>query len=105
MTAEGIRCEVAAPSKLHCPAGDRVKTDARDALHLARLLRLDEVVSVRVPTETQEAARIGCVPGRRPGRILTSLSLTAPAFWSPRAGCPRGGTRACSAGVLPNRGR
>jgi transposase len=39
------------------PAGDRIKADARDALHLARLLRLDEVVSVWVPTEAQEAAR------------------------------------------------
>ena len=57
LTGAGIRCEVAASSKLQRPAGDRVKTDARDALHLARLLRLDEVVSVRVPTEAQEAAR------------------------------------------------
>ena len=38
----GIRCEVVAPSKLQRPSGDRVKTDARDAVHLARLLRLDE---------------------------------------------------------------
>ncbi len=35
--AFGIRCVVAAPSKLQRPSGDRVKTDARDALHLARL--------------------------------------------------------------------
>ncbi len=53
----GVRCEVAASSKLHRPPGDRVKTDARDALHLARLLRLDEVTSVRVPTGAEEAAR------------------------------------------------
>jgi transposase len=53
----GIRCEVAAPSKLQRPAGDRVKTDARDAMHLAKLLRLDEVVSVTVPSLVQEAAR------------------------------------------------
>ena len=33
-----VRCEVAASSKLQRPAGGRVKTDARDALHLARLL-------------------------------------------------------------------
>ncbi len=32
LTAAGIRCEVAAPSKLQRPAGDRVKTDARDAI-------------------------------------------------------------------------
>jgi transposase len=53
----GIRCVVAAPSKLQRPAGDRVKTDAKDAVHLARLLRLDEVTAVSVPTRDQEAAR------------------------------------------------
>lgn len=57
LTAAGIRCEVAAPSKLQKPAGDRVKTDARDAVHLARLLRLDEITSVAIPTVDQEAAR------------------------------------------------
>ena len=56
LTDAGLRCEMMASSKLQRPAGDRVKTD-RDALHLARLLRLDEVVSVRVPTESEEAAR------------------------------------------------
>lgn len=39
LTEAGIRCVVAALSKLQRPAGDRVKTDAEDALHLARLLR------------------------------------------------------------------
>ncbi len=53
----GVRCVVAAPSKLQRPSGDRVKTDARDAIHLARLLRLDEVTPVVVPSVTQEAAR------------------------------------------------
>jgi transposase len=48
---------VAAPSKLQRPSGDRVKTDARDAIHLARLLRLDEVSAVVVPSVEQEAAR------------------------------------------------
>jgi transposase len=57
LVAAGIRCVVAAPSKLQRPSGDRVKTDARDAVHLARLLRLDEVTPVVVPTVTQEAAR------------------------------------------------
>ena len=38
LTGRGIRCVVAAPSKMHRPSGDRVKTDARDALLLARLL-------------------------------------------------------------------
>jgi transposase len=57
LTATGIRCEVLAPSKLQRPAGDRVKTDARDAVHLARLLRLNEFTSVSVPTIDQENAR------------------------------------------------
>jgi transposase len=52
-----IRCEVAAPSRLVRPSGDRVKTDAKDALLLARLLRMDEIVSVTVPSVEQEAAR------------------------------------------------
>jgi transposase len=53
----GIVCMVAAPSKLVRPSGDRVKTDARDARHLARLLHLGEVVEVSVPSVGQEAAR------------------------------------------------
>ena len=57
LTAAGIRCQVAAPSKLQRPSGDRVKTDARDAVHLARLLRLDEITAVAIPTVEQEAAR------------------------------------------------
>jgi len=55
--AAGIRCEVVAPSKTQRPSGDRVKTDARDAMHLAKLLRLDEIVAVSVPSVEQEAAR------------------------------------------------
>lgn len=57
LKAAGIRCEVVAPSKLQKPAGDRVKTDAKDAIHLARLLRLDEITSVAIPTIDQESAR------------------------------------------------
>ena len=57
LTAAGVRCEVLAPSKLQRPSGDRVQTDARDAVHLARLSRLDEFTAVSVPTSDQEAAR------------------------------------------------
>jgi transposase len=57
LTARGIRCVVAAPSKLQRPAGDRVKTDANDAMHLARLLRLGEITPVAVPSLQQETAR------------------------------------------------
>ncbi|MEX3598935.1 hypothetical protein VVR34_03320 [Kocuria carniphila] len=57
LNADGIRCVVAAPSKLQRPAGDPVLTDAKDAVHLVRLLRLDEVTGVVVPSVEQEAAR------------------------------------------------
>jgi len=57
LTGAGVRCEVVAPSKLERPPGDRVKTDRRDAERLARLLRVGELPSVRVPSEAEEAAR------------------------------------------------
>jgi transposase len=56
LNAAGIRCEVVAPSKLQRSSGDRVKTDAKDAIHLARLLRPDEFTPVSVPTVDQENA-------------------------------------------------
>jgi transposase len=57
LEAAGIACVVAAPSKLERAPGDRVKTDRRDAELLARRVRSGELVSVRVPTEDEEAAR------------------------------------------------
>src|SRR5215211_3405725 len=57
LRGRGVACLVAAPSKLTRPAGNRVKTDAKDAEHLCRLLRLDEIVEVIVPDPEQEAAR------------------------------------------------
>jgi transposase len=53
----GIACTVAAPSKIPRAPGDRVKTDRRDAERLARLLRLGELVAVRVPDPLEEAVR------------------------------------------------
>ena len=55
--AAGIACTVAAPSKIQRAPADRVKTDRRDAERLARLLRLGELVAVRVPEPHEEAAR------------------------------------------------
>ena len=57
LVASGIDCHVAAPSKLQRPTGDRVKTDARDAEHLAKLLRLGQIVEVAVPTLEAETVR------------------------------------------------
>jgi transposase len=52
----GSDCVVAAPSRMRA-AADRVKTDRRDAERLARLLRLGEIASVRIPALEEEAAR------------------------------------------------
>jgi transposase len=53
----GYRCEVVAPSKVPRRAGDRVKTDRRDALSLAGLARAGELTFVAVPDERDEAVR------------------------------------------------
>jgi transposase len=53
----GIVCTVAAPSRIRRAAADRVKTDRRDAERLARLLRMGDLVAVRVPEPHEEAAR------------------------------------------------
>lgn len=55
--ATGHDCEVVAPSLIPRRAGDRVKTDRRDAQMLARLSRSGELTSVWVPTPEQEAIR------------------------------------------------
>jgi transposase len=57
LSGQGIECLVVAPSKLQRPSGDRVKTDKRDARHLARLLHLGEITGIAVPSVEQEAAR------------------------------------------------
>jgi transposase len=57
LLVSGIGTVVAAPSKLQRPSGDRVKTDANDALHSVRLLKLGEVTGVRIPSADEEAAR------------------------------------------------
>ncbi len=50
-------CQVVAPSLIPRKPGDRVKTDRRDSLALARLLRAGELTPVWVPDEAQEALR------------------------------------------------
>lgn len=53
----GVSCEVAAPSLIPTKAGDRVKTDRRDARKLARYHRSGDLSYVRVPGRAQEALR------------------------------------------------
>jgi transposase len=53
----GVSCQVVAPSLIPTPAGPRIKTDRRDALLLARLLRSGDLTSVWVPDAEHEALR------------------------------------------------
>lgn len=57
LVAEGYACDVVAPSKTPKKAGERVKTDRRDAMKLAHFLRSGDLTGIRVPTPEEEALR------------------------------------------------
>jgi transposase len=57
LTALGVQCEVVAPTLVPVKPGDRVKTDRRDALKLARSYRAGDLTAVWVPDAAQEALR------------------------------------------------
>ena len=57
LTALGVACEVVAPSLVPVKAGDRVKTDRRDAEKLARSRRAGDLSAVWVPDADHEALR------------------------------------------------
>src|SRR5215813_2570050 len=57
LTALGAKCEVVAPTLVPVKAGERVKTDRRDATKLARSYRAGDLTPVWVPDEAHEALR------------------------------------------------
>ena len=57
LTKKGYACGVVAPSLIPQKAGDRVKTDRRDAMQLARLARSGDRTVVYVPTVDDAAMR------------------------------------------------
>ncbi|WP_327586942.1 IS110 family transposase [Nonomuraea sp. NBC_00507] len=52
-----VACDVVAPALVPKGAADRVKTDRRDAMRLARLHRAGELTPIRVPSPAEEAVR------------------------------------------------
>ena len=60
LTGKGLPCQVVAPSLIPKKPGDRVKTDRRDAVELARLLRSGDLTAVYVPSVEDEALRDVC---------------------------------------------
>lgn len=57
LAASGWPCQVIAVSKTPRTAGERIKTDRRDALALARYLRSGDLSAVAIPDPTDEAIR------------------------------------------------
>jgi len=60
LASKGIECLVVAPSLIPKKPGERVKTDRRDAVELARLLRSGDLTPVYVPGVEDEAIRDLC---------------------------------------------
>lgn len=96
LTAQGLRCEVVAPSSIPRSPGDRVKTDRRDALLLAKLARSGDLAVVRVPDGVDEAvrdlvrAREDAVREQRNGRhrlkallLRNGIPYTGKTSWTP----------------------
>src|SRR5665213_1698963 len=57
LTAAGHECAVVAPSLIPRKPGERIKTDRRDAINLAKFHRAGELTPVWVPDQTHEAIR------------------------------------------------
>ena len=57
LTRKGVACHVVAPSLIPRKPGDRVKTDRRDAMALARLMRSGDLTPIYVPQVQDEAIR------------------------------------------------
>jgi transposase len=57
LTGKGLACQVVAPSLIPRKAGDRVKTDRRDAIPRARLMRRGDLSAISVPGIEDEALR------------------------------------------------
>src|SRR5580693_6320992 len=57
LTEAGHECAVVAPSLIPHKPGERIKTDRRDAINLAKLHRAGELTAVWVPDQAHEAIR------------------------------------------------
>jgi transposase len=80
LTQRGYDCWGVAPSLMPKKAGDRVKTDRRDAVPLARLMRSGDLTPVYVPTVADEAIRDRCRARADALRDLQAAKLRLKAF-------------------------
>ena len=79
----GVACEVVAPTLVPVKAGDRVKTDRRDAERLARSYRAGDLTPVWVPDAAHEALRDLVRARHRLGKFLLRHGRRAPQGTSP----------------------
>ncbi len=80
LTAKGFACQVVAPSLIPKKPGDKIKTDRRDAVELARLLRSGDLTRVYVPTVDDEAIRDLCRARDAARLTLKNAKLRLKAF-------------------------
>jgi transposase len=80
----GVQCEVIVPSLVPVKAGDRVKTDRRDAEKLARSYRSGDLTAVWVPTRVPRRCAIWCVRVKRPSRMSCELVIGWASFYCVR---------------------
>jgi transposase len=80
LTKKNLQCWVVAPSQIPKKAGDRVKTDRRDAVQLARLLRSGDLSPVDLPSVEDEAIRDGGRAGEDVLKDLKAAKVRRKAF-------------------------
>ena len=80
LTGQGVECQVIAPSLIPKKPGDKVKTDRRNAVDLARLLRSGDLTRVYVPTVEDEALRDLCRARDAARLTLKNAKLRLKAF-------------------------
>ena len=84
LTEMGHDRVVAAPALIPKRPGDRVKTNRRDAISLARLHRAGELTAVWVPDRGMRLTAISCGPEKQPRRLksgATAASVVPPSTW------------------------
>jgi transposase len=86
LTRLGVACEVVAPTLIPMKAGDRVKTDRRDAERLARCSRAGDLTPVWAPTPPPKRSGIWCGRGRLPRRISSARAIASASSCSATAG-------------------
>lgn len=81
LTQQGHRGNVVAPALIPKKPGDRVKTDRRDAVQLARLMRSGDLTPVSVPTVEDDAIRDLARAREDARRDLKTATFRLTAFW------------------------